>query len=246
MFNFLNRLLPTPYEKRMTALVAMIILLVGVSLTTRLLDEEQDIRQRASDLPAGRQETTTQINTPISQPLEISSSPSPIQVVTINPLATAISISVTLSGVTAPVSPTRQFNLDIFDASGNFVTGESVSLTFQNSAYSGIANIGNLQTGNYTFKIKTPGFLESSIISLPQLITKGEQLSLPRITLTPGDINGDGLKNSLDYNILNDCYEGLTPARSCDDPAKKDSADLNADGKVDTVDYNILLRNLSQ
>lgn len=239
MFNFLNRLLPTPYEKKMTALVTMIMLIVGVSLTTRILDQEQDIRQRAS-------ESTTPINTPLSPAPEITIATSPIPVVTIDPLATAISVSVTLNGVTNPINLTRQFILDVFDLNGNFITSETFPLTFQNGAYSGTANIGNLQSGNYTFKIKTPGFLKKTIVTLPQLVTKGQQLTLPRVTLIPGDINGDGLKNSLDYNIFNDCYEGLTPPKACSDPAKKESADLNADGKVDTIDYNILLRSINE
>lgn len=240
MFGFLNRILPTQYEKRITALVAMIVLLVGVSLTARLLDQEQDIRQRASETSNLEQEL-------ISPPAEqvISVTPPPQTAPTSDPLATALSVSVNLNGASVPQQASRAFTLSVYDANNIFVISETTPLIYQNGMYSGTANIGNLQTGTYTFKIKTSGFLENALVTLPQAVTKGQQLVLPRVTLLPGDINSDGVINSIDYSLLTECFESSTTSSTCD-PAKKEASDLNIDGLVNQLDLNILLPNMGK
>lgn len=239
MQKFLNRILPTKYEKRITGLITMIVLLIGVSLTSRLIDQEQDIRQRANETTSLRNELIANEPTGIISP-SIPTAP------TIDPLATAISLTVSLSGVSNSVQALRDFTLSVYDTNNNFITSETTPLLFQNGAYTGTANIKNLQSGIYIFKVRSPGFMETSLTPIPKEITKGQQLSLPRTTLIPGDINSDGTINSIDYNLFNDCYEELRPAKNCTDNAKKEASDFNIDGKVNEIDYNILIRNTRQ
>ena len=54
-----------------------------------------------------------------------------------------------------------------------------------------------------------------------------------------GDLNGDGVVNIVDNNLLINCYGDKFNKPSC---LVGNKADLNRDGVVDGIDYNILLR----
>jgi len=241
MYSFLNRILQTKYEKRITALVTLIVLIVGVSLTATLSTSEQDIRQRASELPAVELNPSTDARE-ILQPTITEKSHATLP--TIDPLSTILSISTSLNSYVNLTPVTRIFTLTAYTSENIAVTTESSPLLFQNGVFRGTFNIGNLQSGSYIIKIRTPGFLEKPLNTTPLQITKGDSLTLPQSTLTPGDIDGDGQINSLDYSILKECYEGLSTTTPSCDITRKEASDLNGDSKVDQIDYNILLRNI--
>jgi hypothetical protein len=226
-----NRFLPSYHNRKITSLITMIVLLIGISLTARLADQEQEIRQRAN-------ETTTPLTT-ISQ-TPIISSPTPITAVTIDPLATSLTLTVQLANVNNPTSPTRAVTMSVYNEKNALLISETAHLTLQNNTYTGTVNIPNLQTGSYAFKVKSPGFLQSTTGILPRQIQKGQQIIFPRIILTPGDVNDDNTINTLDLNTLNSCIEMIT---SCESDTKE-ASDLNSDGIIDRNDRTILLQHV--
>ena len=85
----------------------------------------------------------------------------------------------------------------------------------------------NVPLGSYMFEAKKPGHL-----SYRKLIMKvPNSLTLPLVTLIPGDINNDGQIDSGDFSELLDNY-GKSGTRI---------SDLNGDGQVDALDLSLLL-----
>lgn len=114
-----------------------------------------------------------------------------------------------------------------------------------------------LPTGNYIFKVKTPGYLTRRIPGFVVLNEQTRSINLPATKLIPGDINSDNALNIIDYTMYRNCY-GKTPqdtvisqeeAGPRAKPLSCELADLNDDGKLDNRgserDYLLLISSFS-
>ncbi|MBI4084343.1 MAG: hypothetical protein HY431_00375 [Candidatus Levybacteria bacterium] len=144
-----------------------------------------------------------------------------------------------------PLTKTIPVTIDILKAS-NLHIGKTVKVNFTynpaTGSYEAITDVKELPEGNYHFRIKAKKYLEA--ISRPHVTTKyDKKTDVPVVYLESGDINDDGQRNILDYNILSDCYSDLAPAKDCDDE-QKEQADITDDGPVNVYDLNLFLREL--
>lgn len=152
-----------------------------------------------------------------------------------------------LGGNQNPLRTTRNFSVELLDASGNTLPAINSQITFNSGSgvFSGDITLPtSVASGNYLVKVKSPQYLKKQATGIIN-ITKSTINNIPEISLTTGDIDNDNALTILDYNILVDCYSDLLPARNCDDATKKQSADLSDDGNVNANDYNLFLRELS-
>lgn len=143
-----------------------------------------------------------------------------------------------------PLRRVRDFTVQIDNAPGQFSKTQTVPFTYELSAgyFTAKLDIGpELTTGVYEIKIKTDS---SFMVTIPsQTITAGGQIAIPQTTLATGDINGDNVLDTLDYNTIISCYDVAVLNDTCTS-AKKQQSDLNDDGLVNGVDYNLFLREM--
>lgn len=154
-------------------------------------------------------------------------------------------VNPTSQGNASPQHTTRTVDVQIFNAANQLVTANQTTVNYDSGlgGFTGQVNLGAIETGPYTVKIKTNPFLRRQVEGIQNLI-KGQNVSLPATRLVVGDINNDNLANILDYNILIGCYSDLTAAASCT-PDNKHLSDLNDDDSVNQYDYNLFIRELS-
>ncbi len=151
------------------------------------------------------------------------------------------------NGNMTPLSPQRVTTVTLYSTTGSIVMGVQGVVTYNSSdgTFKGTMDLGTaLQTGFYTVKIVTHPFLRHLV---PQIvsITKGTTTMVPIATLINGDVNDDNHLDSLDYNMVLDCFSDLLPAKNCSTAGKKQATDMNDDGNVNQVDYNLFVRELS-
>ena len=186
-------------------------------------------------------------NTPSTNPEEATPTPKPDE------LAAAIQIRVFINGIgkstpggnPSPIHTTRVFTADIIDNATAEVKTIDGTLTFNPTTgeFNGAIPISNIQSGDYEIAIRSISTLPETV---PDTVTLAQpnKVTLPTITLQVGDINGDGIIDIRDFNILAGCFSLTSPAKSCSD-IQKSASDLNDDGKVNELDYNLFLRNLA-
>ena len=121
---------------------------------------------------------------------------------------------------------------------------QTIAFTYDTSTggYKAVKDFKGLPEGRYRFRIKAKKYLET--ITLQAVQTRHDQKTdVPEVFLETGDINDDGHRNILDYNILSGCYSDLEPPDDCD-AQRKLQADLTDDLEVNIPDYNLFLREL--
>jgi hypothetical protein len=162
---------------------------------------------------------------------------------------------------TDPLHTQRPMRIQILD-SGNVVYDSGFSITatvtpgtdrYQATVQlpSPSPNDSNLESwsgsspASYTLVVQlatTPG--DTRGLTLPSAetvsITQAAANTAPDIFVFAGDINGDGVVNDQDYQLLLQCFNDLGPP-NCD-PGLAAAADLDDDGQVNGPDYNELLR----
>jgi hypothetical protein len=151
-----------------------------------------------------------------------------------------VTVNYSVSGSGAPPPPpstysrTISFSLEgrttkVISGTVDVLSGSSLVKSYPfTSDSSGSSNITfDVATGTYTLRIKATPFLSkvltvdlnsTSTYSFPQLLT--------------GDINQDGIVNSIDYSSLNAKWF-----------TNDTTADLNQDGLVNSLDYSLLNKN---
>ncbi|MCR4322720.1 MAG: cohesin domain-containing protein [Candidatus Azambacteria bacterium] len=87
-----------------------------------------------------------------------------------------------------------------------------------------------LAPGNYDIKITSDQYLKRKLVNMS--VTGGAVISVS--PLLAGDLNDDGVINSLDWSIMDTQW------------AKRSSADINKDGKVNTIDWGYIRKNWLQ
>ncbi len=163
---------------------------------------------------------------------------------------------------TDPVHTQRPMRIQIRDSSGNLVYDSGFNITAtvtpNTDRYQATVQLPSpslissaLQswsgTASYTMTVQlatTPG--DPRGLTLPSAdnvtITPAAANTPPDISLTAGDINGDGYVDVKDYDLLLQCYSDLLPPKGPCDSGLKAAADLDDDGNVNQYDYNELIR----
>lgn len=149
-------------------------------------------------------------------------------------------------GTQEPLHVSRNVVVEVYNASNQKVAEGQGSIAFSPSdgKFQGNVSFNNLATGIYTIKVKVNQYLKKNIPGIVN-ITSGQVNNLTPVYLISGDINNDNALSVHDYNILLDCYSGISAPRDCNDANKKTSSDLTDDGAVNQFDYNLFLRELS-
>lgn len=168
-------------------------------------------------------------------------------------LAATIQLTAFISGIGRatpggnpdPIHKTRIFTAEIIDSATAETKTIDGTLTYNatSGGFTGSIPISNIQSGDYEIAIRSISTLPEI---LPDVVTLAQpnNVNLPNVTLTVGDINSDGIIDIRDFNILAGCFSLTSPAKSCTD-ATKIASDLNDDGKVNELDYNLFLRSLA-
>jgi hypothetical protein len=153
----------------------------------------------------------------------------------------------TIQGNMNPITKTRSFTVELYDAAGSLATTATGSIVYDASkgVFSGdiIAN-SSLQNTNYLLKVKTDKYIKRPMNRIITLNLNSTN-EMPEVALIAGDINNDSKLTIDDYNLLMDCYSDLAPARNCEEDSKKAGSDITDDGKVNLNDYNFFLREIS-
>ncbi len=149
-------------------------------------------------------------------------------------------------GTQNPLRTTRTLSMEIYNATNQLVAQNQGIITYIPSSgkYQGLVSYNNLATGIYTVKVKVNQYLKKNIPGIVN-VTSGQVNNLLSVYLITGDTNNDNALSILDYNMILDCYSGLSEPRDCSDVNKKSSADITDDGAVNQFDYNLFLRELS-
>lgn len=146
----------------------------------------------------------------------------------------------TLGENTSPKHSKVSATISILDTSNHEVAKKTVDTTFNSSAFTYDATIPlALAPGSYIVKVKFPNTL---VRTIPGFVNIAASTTPTTVTLISGDINGDNILDSADYDLVISC---LKKAATCTD-ATIAKADLNDDGSVDILDLNIILSGLAR
>jgi hypothetical protein len=117
------------------------------------------------------------------------------------------------------VLASKPVTVGLYDASNTLVTSVAANL---NGTFS-----LNAPAGTYTVRATASGFLsaQGSVT-----LTAGSTSSMPSISLSAGDINGDNVIDPLDALTIGMSYNTVSPA----------AADLNNDGIINVLDLELL------
>lgn len=111
-----------------------------------------------------------------------------------------------------------------------------------NGRFKGTVDLGNsLEAGEHIITIKIDKYLKKQVlVNIPSsLQTQTIQVST---NLLAGDVNNDGVVNTLDYSAVIDCFGPKKNAPTCTNK----SSDIDFNGAVDGIDYNIVVRNFGK
>jgi hypothetical protein len=126
------------------------------------------------------------------------------------------------AGLSSGINPSRA-SAALLNAAGQVIVSTPLE---DNGAYALEAPVGT-----YTLRISAPGYLAAK---KSVTLVAGTPLSVAKIILLAGDLNGDGSVDALDLISLGAAFE-ISPPLS--------AADLNADGRVDIFDLTLLAIN---
>ncbi len=190
----------------------------------------------------------------------ISISPTNIPTISINPNDEYLNLKVLLDGIGSagdsanpnsssysnknPITTTRNLRVTVLqgqtivDTTTCLIHYDSVTGSFITLPHAP-CDMGNFTAGNYEIKVKTDRYLQK-IASNSLSLTNGQTSTLPTVTLTAGDINGDNIVDLTDYNMLLNCYNDFGPS-TCKGSVLLE-ADLDDDGLVNYADLNLFLR----
>jgi hypothetical protein len=148
----------------------------------------------------------------------------------------------------APRHPRRTVTVAVENSARQVLVSKTATATYSNvnGDWTASVDLGPSWTaGNYFVTVRLSSVSDALTQTMGRysgstyLIAESKKTDLPRTPLFTGDINGDGVINVLDYNILLNCWfqTGCSPNTS-----QYAAADLNDDGQVGQFDYNIFIR----
>lgn len=150
-------------------------------------------------------------------------------------------------GNTNPKHLQRNITVTAFDMQNNSFGGQGIiSYNEVTGDFTGIVDMGKLNSGNYLVKIKSDEYLAKLIPTFQTIKAKQNNIIAP-VYLIAGDVNNDNLLNILDYTAIVDCFGSKVNSSTCKYPPtqKNIGADINDDGVIDGIDYNAFVRELS-
>ncbi len=162
---------------------------------------------------------------------------------------TKITIDVGLNGIGStgnknPKKKSAKINIDIFAPDGIRIGNLSKEIPYNKELgrYKGQIPIPISQKQVYNFYISSPSYLTSRI---DKEIIPETGNDIKTFNLSAGDINGDSVRNLLDWNLINACsiYDRAKDNKVCQNGSLyMINSDLNSDGKVDLDDINLWRR----
>lgn len=145
----------------------------------------------------------------------------------------------------SPHHTQRNVAIQIFDANNNLVDTVNSTVNYDSTGtklFKGTVDLGTTITnGNYTIKVKSPGYLNTRIPGIITL-THGQTYNSLRVDLIAGNVNNDTAINVTDYNIIRGCQAQNSSVCTAE---LSPLADLNDDGQINNFDSNLLIRELS-
>lgn len=137
-----------------------------------------------------------------------------------------------------PIRTNRSAKLQIYNIQKTLVKTIDTTLTYtpSESIYKNTVSLGNIPEGQYLITINTDNTLPQTFPSTIPLSLNNTSTTTT-LVLRPGDLDGDGELNMLDYTQLIGCIKKTT----CNANVK---ADFNEDGNVNIYDFNIMIHSL--
>jgi hypothetical protein len=124
--------------------------------------------------------------------------------------------------VTGTVLAGKPVTVGLYDGSNTLVT----SVTANNDGTFSL----NAAAGTYTIRATASGYLSAEG---PVILTSGNSVSKPTVTLLAGDIDGNNVIDQFDAMTIGMSYNTATPA----------AADLNNDAVINVLDLELLAQN---
>lgn len=158
------------------------------------------------------------------------------------PVRGRFTFSINLPGIgpgenTNPQPSIRWAVVEFLDQDGFIITDErKVELSYQFNSFMGSLQLDGIAPGTYQLRVKMPGKLPKFVRGFYTVNSSDNNITLPTVNLTSGDMNGDEILDILDYNIL------ITTIQR---GGVGTMEDLNSDGRVNAADLNIFLRQLN-
>jgi len=146
-----------------------------------------------------------------------------------------------------PLTKTRNLIVDILDANNNLVSRVQGNIIYkpETGDFTGdIAVPSSVASDRYLLKVRSDKHITKQVGGILNLTQGATNLANPA-SLTTGDTNLDDKLNTLDYNIIVDCYSDFVAPKNCNNAGKKLRADLNDDGLVNRIDFALFLREIS-
>ncbi len=98
-----------------------------------------------------------------------------------------------------------------------------------------------LQSGVYVIKVINTSLRGTTIHDIQADTTN----VIPQFSLVNGDVNGDGVLDIQDYNMIQGCVSDFGVAPTDCDSTRAAKSDIDDDGKVSIFDLNLFIRELS-
>lgn len=198
---------------------------------------------------------TTSISPSPTTPISPTASPEPTEAITpahtvpIEANSTYLNIKLGLRGIgeTGNKNPKkRSMELRIkINKAGNQTEEElKVSIPYSpDGIYTDNIKLkNNFPPGAYNIFLGTPGYLSQRI---DMSIEDNKVNNLSKLTFSPGDINEDGVRNILDWDIIRYCsdFDKVKNRDICKENSNlMTNSDINSNGKIDIDDINLWLR----
>jgi hypothetical protein len=158
----------------------------------------------------------------------------------------SLNVSILFPGIGAkgnknPKATKKRVTVDVYSAGGAKVGSFNRKLTYQSAkgAYSGQIPVTIPATGAYNLYFTSEGYLKTRLDSN---LTLGSTNTLPQVNFAGGDLNNDGVRNLLDWNIMRAClvFPASRDPKVCpNNSAYLQNADMDSSGAVDQDDITL-------
>lgn len=165
---------------------------------------------------------------------------------------TKLNLEIGLNGIGStgnqnPIKKSIKIKIDIFAPDGVRISNTSKNITYDPSSgkYKGTIPIDIPKAELYNIFITSPSYL---FARFDRNITPETTAVIPAFNLSAGDINEDGTRNLIDWNLVNACsiYNKIRNHNLCPDGSSlMTNSDLDSNGKVDLDDINLWRREFS-
>ncbi len=141
-------------------------------------------------------------------------------------------------GNKSPQNLSRRITVDVYDSVNNIRASGTNFLQYDGKdLFSGLINLGELQSGVYSVKIKGDNTLLTLVVPEFQEFDSKKDNKLPIVELKPGDTDNNNVLDQDDVaNFTTEILDCLITGCS-----GNFNVDLNDNGDIDIIDYNVFL-----